>query len=52
MALWACKTCGAKAPLQELVKHDAAKDKDAKPTYAKTCEKSPLYPHGTDKPKK
>ncbi len=42
----------AKAPTQDLVKHDEAKDKGAKVTYKKTCEKSPLFPHGTDRPKK
>ena len=47
MALWACETCGKKAPHQDLVKHDEAKCKDvSKAKYKKTCEKSGKAPHG------
>jgi len=52
MVVWLCNTCGGKSAVQALVKHDEAKDKGAKPTYKKSCSKSPMYPHGTDKPKK
>jgi hypothetical protein len=52
MVVWECSICKAKAPLQDLVKHDASKDKDAKVSYKKTCAKSPIFPHGSDKPKK
>ena len=46
MALWVCKSCGAKSPVKEAVKHDEAKDKDKKVEFTKTCEMSGKFPHG------
>ena len=51
MVVYVCKSCGAKAPLKELVKHDEEKDKGKTPELTRTCSGSPKFPHGTERPK-
>jgi hypothetical protein len=51
MVVYLCKGCGARSPVKELVKHDEAKDKGKTPDVVRTCELSPKFPHGTEKPK-
>jgi hypothetical protein len=48
LVLYVCEGCGAKNALKDAIKHDEAKDKDAKKKgIKKTCEKSGSPPHGT-----
>jgi len=46
LVLWVCKGCGAKGPVKETIKHDAAKDAGKKVDYSKTCAESGKFPHG------
>ena len=45
LVIFVCKSCGAKGPAKEAIKHDAAKDGDKKVEYTKTCADSGKFPH-------
>jgi hypothetical protein len=50
LVIYVCEGCGARSPIKAILKHDEAKDKDAKKKGVKrTCEKSGSAPHSTGK---
>ncbi len=46
LVFFVCKSCGAKSPVKEAVKHDEAKDAGKKVDYTKVCADSGKFPHG------
>jgi len=46
IVIWVCKSCGAKSPAKDAIKHDETKDAGKKVEFKKTCADSGKFPHG------